>query len=97
MRSKADFGDNLNNIIHEYGIPEFGIHTNNAGEESGDTSDSTYDHPHLLLPTGPATLVSFESPPFSQLSELHVSSWKGHDVLRLILGWASLKSTERTE
>jgi hypothetical protein len=39
------------------------------------TSDSTTIHPHLLLPTGPATLVSFESWPLSQLAELWASSW----------------------
>jgi hypothetical protein len=35
MRSKANCGDRLNNVIHEDGIPEFGIHTDNAGEEPG--------------------------------------------------------------
>jgi hypothetical protein len=35
MHSKADCGDILNNVIHEYGIPEYGLHTDNAGEESG--------------------------------------------------------------
>jgi hypothetical protein len=34
MRSKADCGDVLNDVIREVGIPD-GIHTDNAGEESG--------------------------------------------------------------
>ena len=34
MRSKADCGDKLNDVIREVGIPD-GIHTDNAGEESG--------------------------------------------------------------
>jgi hypothetical protein len=33
--SKVDYGDKLNNVIHEYGIPKYGLHTDNAGEESG--------------------------------------------------------------
>jgi hypothetical protein len=35
MRSKADCGDKLNNVICEYGIPEYGLHMDNAGEETG--------------------------------------------------------------
>jgi hypothetical protein len=35
MHSKADCDDKLNNVIHEYGIPKYGLHTDNAGEESG--------------------------------------------------------------
>jgi hypothetical protein len=33
--SKADCRDKLNEVIREVGIPELGIQTNNAGEESG--------------------------------------------------------------
>jgi len=33
---KAEARDALNRVVLEYGIPEFGLHTDNAGEESSD-------------------------------------------------------------
>jgi len=36
MQKKADASDALNQTGQEYGILEFGLHTDNAGEESGD-------------------------------------------------------------
>jgi hypothetical protein len=41
IQTKADAGDALNSKVHRDvgGIPELGIHTNNAGKESGVDTD----------------------------------------------------------
>jgi len=35
MQSKADCGNAFNRVVHEYRIPELGIHMDNASKESG--------------------------------------------------------------
>jgi len=49
MRSKADCGDVFNKIVREYGIPEDGIHTDNAGEESGVHTEWERTRKHFLI------------------------------------------------
>jgi hypothetical protein len=50
MRSKADAGDALNTVVRDVGIPEFGIHTDNAGEESGVDTEWERVRKHFLIP-----------------------------------------------
>jgi len=38
-KRKSDASNALNQTVQEYGIPEFGLHADNAGEESGNTPD----------------------------------------------------------
>jgi hypothetical protein len=59
MRSKVDCGDKLNEVIWEVGIPELGIHTNNAGEESGAFTEWERVRKNHLLPN---TIVKPHSP-----------------------------------
>ena len=39
MRSEADCGDRFNEAIRQYGIPELGIHSDNAAAETGDFTE----------------------------------------------------------
>jgi hypothetical protein len=50
MRSKADAGDALNRTICAVGIPELGIHTDNAGEEGGVDTEWERVRKHFLIP-----------------------------------------------
>jgi len=47
---KAEAGDALNRVVREYGIPEFGLHTDNAREESGDHTEWERVRKHFLIP-----------------------------------------------
>jgi len=49
MWSKADCSDVFNRVVREYGIPEFGIHTDNAGEESGAHTEWAKTRKHFLI------------------------------------------------
>ncbi len=50
MWKKADAGDALNQTVQEYGIMEFGLRTDNAGEESGDHTKWEQVQKHFLIP-----------------------------------------------
>jgi len=50
VRKKAEAGDALNQVVREYSIPEFGLHTDNAGEESGDHTEWERVRKHFLIP-----------------------------------------------
>jgi len=50
MHKKAEAGDALNRVVQEYGIPEFGLHTNNDGEESSNHTQWEKVHKHFLIP-----------------------------------------------
>jgi hypothetical protein len=50
MRSKADAGDALNTVVRDVGIPEYGIHTDNAGEESGVNTEWERVRKNFLIP-----------------------------------------------
>jgi len=39
MQKKADASNALSQMVQEYDVPEFGIHTDNAGEESGNHTE----------------------------------------------------------
>jgi len=49
MQSKANCGDAFNRVVHKYGIPEFGIHTDNAGKESGTHTEWEKTRKHFLI------------------------------------------------
>jgi hypothetical protein len=59
MRSKANCGDKLNDVIREVGIPELGIHTDNAREESGVFTDWERVRKNHLIPN---TIIEPHSP-----------------------------------
>jgi hypothetical protein len=74
MRSKADCGDKLNDVIHEYGIPEYGPHTDNAGEESGAFSEwERVRKTHLI----PQTFIEPHSP-WMNRAEGEIGRFKTH-------------------
>ncbi len=64
MHKKADAGNALNQVVREYGIPEQGLHTDNAGEESGDHTDWEKVRKHFLIP---CTLTEPHSPWMNQV------------------------------
>jgi len=59
MCKKANAGDTLNRVVREYGIPEQGLHTDNAGEESSDHTEWEKVRKHFLIPQ---TLTEPHSP-----------------------------------
>jgi hypothetical protein len=74
MRSKADAGDALNSTIRDVGIPELGIHTDNAGEESGINTEWERVCRHFLIPQ------TFVEPhlPWMNRAELEIGAFKTH-------------------
>jgi len=74
MQKKADAGDALNQTVREYGIPEFGLHTDNAGEESGDHTEWEQIRKHFLIPR---TLMEPYSPWMNQ-AEGKIGCMKTH-------------------
>jgi transposase len=74
MRSKADAGDALNSTIRDVGIPELGIHTDNAGEESGVSTEWERMRRHFLIPQ------TFVEPylPWMNRAELEIGAFKSH-------------------
>jgi hypothetical protein len=74
MRSKADCGDALNDVVREYGIPEHGIHTDNAGEESGAHTEWERVRKHFLIPQ---TFVEPHSP-WMNRAEGEIGRFKSH-------------------
>jgi hypothetical protein len=74
MRSKADAGDALNSTIRDVGIPELGIHTDNAGEESGVSTEWERVRRHFLIPQ---TFVEPYSP-WMNRAELEIGAFKSH-------------------
>jgi hypothetical protein len=74
MRSKADCGDKLNDVIREYGIPEYGLHTDNAGEESGAFTEwERVRKTHLI----PQTFIEPHSP-WMNRAEGEIGRFKTH-------------------
>jgi len=49
MRSKANSRYAFNQVMQEYGIPEYGIHTDNAGEELGAHTEWDKVKKHFLI------------------------------------------------
>jgi len=49
MHKKANAGDALNQVVREYGIPEQGLHTANAREESSDHMEWEKVRKHFLI------------------------------------------------
>jgi hypothetical protein len=74
MWSKADCGDKLNDVIWEVGIPELGIHTNNAGEESGAFTNWEKVRKNHLIPN---TFIEPHSP-WMNCAEGHIRQFKTH-------------------
>jgi len=50
MHKKAEAKDALNRVVQEYGIPKFGLHTDNAREESSNHNECEKVHKHFLIP-----------------------------------------------
>jgi hypothetical protein len=74
MRSKAEAGDALNRTIRDVGIPELGIHTDNAGEEGGVDTEWERVRKHFLIPQ---TFVEPYSP-WMNRAELEIGAFKTH-------------------
>jgi hypothetical protein len=59
MCSKADCGKKVNDVICEYKVSEYGIHMDNAGEESGAFTEwEQVSTTHLI----PQTIIEPHSP-----------------------------------
>jgi len=74
MRSEADCGDRFNEAIRQYGIPELGIHSDNAAAETGDfTEFERVRKIHLV----PRTTTEPHSP-WMNRAESEIGQFKTH-------------------
>jgi hypothetical protein len=81
MRSKAEAGDALNRTIRDVGIPELGIHTDNAGEEGGVDTEWERVRKHFLIPQ---TFVEPYSP-WMNRAELEIGVRRHFGVLEQLI------------
>jgi hypothetical protein len=82
MCSKADCGDKLHDVIREYRIPEYGLHTDNAGEESGAFTEwKRVWKTHLI----PQTFIEPHSP-WMKRAEGEIGRFKMH-YCRIMNQW----------
>ena len=86
LRSKADCGDALNDVIREVGIPN-GIHTDNAGEESGVYTEWERVRKSCLIPN---TFIEPHSP-WMNRAEGEIGKFKTH-FRRIMNRWACPES-----